>query len=184
MPYLHITNFSKRFDDNIIYDNLNLRFDAPEWVFLTGESGRGKTVLLKAIKSNEPGINTFGKTIRYIQQKPIVFNWMNVEQNIKFGNKHCLTNYNEILDILEIEHLSKRYPSEISGGQLQRVSLARALLEKRDIYLFDESLSSVDSATTLTIISALSQLLSDSLCIFVTHRESDTININYRKMAI
>ena len=169
MSFLHIENYSKRFGENVIYSNFNLAFDAPEWVFLTGESGRGKTVLLKAIKNKEPGINTFERSIRYISQQPIVFNWMTVEQNIKFGNKD-ISKYDEILNILQITDLTNRYPNEISGGQCQRVSLARALLEPRDIYLFDESLSSVDFMTTKNIMRAIKSLLINNLCIFVTHQ--------------
>lgn len=183
MSFLHIENYSKHFGENVIYSNFNLAFDSPAWVFLVGESGRGKTVLLKAIKNKEPGINTFGRSIRYISQQPIIFNWMTVEQNIKFGNKD-VSKYDEILNILQITDLTNRYPNEISGGQRQRVSLARALLEKKDIYLFDESLSSVDVLTSTAIICKLTQILKFSLCIFVSHRDSDIISDQYRKIII
>ena len=168
MAFLYIENYSKRFDNTIIYSNLNLKFDNAEWVFISGQSGVGKTVLLKSIRDNDMGINRFNKTVRYVRQQPTVFNWMNVEQNIKFGNVLC-SEFDEIVDILQLTNYLSRFPNQLSGGQLQRVSLARALLEKRDIYLFDESLSSVDTTTSKLIIEALSKKLNSCLCLFVTH---------------
>ena len=132
-----------------------------------GNSGSGKTSLLKCIagleKPTEGHISIHDRVlfdsskninlpverrnIGYVFQEGRLFPHMSVEQNLRYGMKleaPSDLDFDEVIELLNLSHLLKSYPSQISGGEQQRTALARTLLSFPDILLLDEPFSAVD----------------------------------------
>jgi len=148
-----------------VIENANLTVKKGEICAIIGPSGGGKSTLLKVLAgiivdySGEvliDGIAVDPKTHRIglIPQNYGLVKWKTVEQNIflsakiKDGkNKIDMDFYGKLLKELKLKDFVKRYPSQLSGGQMQRVSMARALLLKPNVLLMDESFSALDAMT-------------------------------------
>jgi iron(III) transport system ATP-binding protein len=163
---LTITNVSKRFDDFVALDNINLSVDEHEFVCLLGPSGCGKTTLLRIIAGlleMGGGQMTFGgrdlgavpareRGFGIVFQSYSLFPNMTVAQNIGYGlrirgeSKDAVRRRaGELLDLIKMPHLAERFPWQLSGGQQQRVALARALAVDPKLILLDEPLSALDA---------------------------------------
>ncbi|HEU0230878.1 MAG TPA: ABC transporter ATP-binding protein [Burkholderiaceae bacterium] len=163
---LTITNVSKRFDDFIALDNINLSVDEHEFVCLLGPSGCGKTTLLRIIAGlldMGDGQLMFGgrdlsavpareRGFGIVFQSYSLFPNMTVAQNIGYGlrirgeSKDTVRRRaGELLDLIKMPHLAERFPWQLSGGQQQRVALARALAVDPKLILLDEPLSALDA---------------------------------------
>ena len=163
-------------------------------VCLLGPSGIGKTTILrtiaglekiqsgkillkdKIISSKDKHIEPENRNISLAFQDNSLFPHYNVIQNIKFGadrnkkKKKDLT-IDEVIKFLHLEHVKDKFPHQISSGEAQRVSLARALLSKPDLLLLDEPLSNIDQSFKEEIQVKLKQILTDLkiTTIIVTH---------------
>jgi molybdate transport system ATP-binding protein len=112
----------------------------------------------------------------YVFQDGRLFPHMSVESNLLYGmrlvpEKERLINFGEVIELLGIEHLLKRRPAKLSGGEKQRVAIGRALLTSPDILLFDEPLASLDEprkAEVLPFIAKLPKALSIPI-LYVSH---------------
>lgn len=108
----------------------------------------GKKVFSKEDKINEPIRN---RDIGYMFQNYALFPNMNVEKNLKFGidknDKEQVAYLEELIEKFKISHLKKRYPGDISGGEKQRVALARSLTTHPTVMLMDEPFSALDTET-------------------------------------
>ena len=154
---------------NFVLDEINLQVDPGEFFILLGPTGSGKSVVLESIAGLVPikrgGIYLNGKNI--ISQKPEkrnisicyqdynLFPHMTVSKNIWYGvnfkkdkrNIKYKNNFDRLVELLKISHLLNRRPESLSGGEKQRVSLARALIVEPEILLLDEPLSALDPNT-------------------------------------
>ena len=162
---------------------------------IIGPSGCGKTTFLRCFSGDLTPFNgdiklgekiLFSKTnkidlpinkrnVSTVYQNHLLFPHMKVKNNIEYGynikKSPVRINTSEILDILKIEHLLNKFPHQLSGGEAQRVGLARAIFSNPDILLMDEPFTSLDSNTKGPILLYL-KLLQKKLSIpffFVTH---------------
>lgn len=171
------------------------KFDTQKITFLYGPSGSGKTTflnMLSGIKKPHSGsiyydgkclfnINNIDvpihkRRIAYMQQGLNLFPHLSVKKNIEYGlNKSSASKvYNmksELEDILELSSVMNKKPFQLSGGEKQRVALARSLLAPSDIVLFDEPLSSLDIRLKEKILAWLKEFhkTESKVIIYVTH---------------
>lgn len=151
---------------------------------VVGPSGAGKTTFLQCLAglqkptwgeirigdrvlyTSEQGFSLPARSRRigYVFQDYALFPHMTVEKNVVYGmlkgnkpSQKALT-VSDVLNMMNIEHLRKRYPAQISGGEKQRVALARALLTSPELLLLDESLSALDQDTRKTLQQELRKL--------------------------
>ena len=203
MVKVNIKDLSMKYEKKYILDNLNLDINQGELLVILGESGCGKTTLLKIIAGiiepekgsifiNDQDITHFSpqkRKVGYVPQAQVLFPHMTVQDNIKFGleaqkiSKNAIKqNLEWVTNLIQIEDLLLRYPREISGGQKQRIALARAMAIKPDILLLDEPLSSIDApgreSLALTIRSI--QKETETTTVYVTHSSEEARLISDR----
>jgi iron(III) transport system ATP-binding protein len=193
--FLEIENVTFKASEKNKVNNVSLAIENEgDIICLLGPSGIGKTTILrtiaglekiqsgkitlknKIISSKDNHIEPENRNISLSFQDNSLFPHYNVIQNIEFGaernteKKKNLTT-NEIIKFLHLEHIKNKFPHEISSGEAQRVSLARALLSKPDLLLLDEPLSNVDQSFKEEIQVKLKQILTDLkiTTIIVTH---------------
>lgn len=187
---ININNVTVKFDNKTILNNFNYKINEGEIVAFVGKSGCGKTTLLRCIA----GLQKHKGTITYkdkIIKKPHEdifmmhqhysnFPWKTCLENILFPIeiKRKITNEDkkeaiEILTKVGLGEYINRYPSELSGGMNQRLSMARVLMAKPKIILMDEPMSALDTNTKQLMEIQLLNLHSKTknTIIMITHDE-------------
>jgi len=181
---------------NVGLKNINLTINESEITVFIGPSGSGKTTLLKMInrlEDNTTGeVKINGKNVKeynihkmrwdigYALQQVALFPHMNVEENIaivpelkKWKKEKINARIDELLNMvdLEPEKYRKRKPSELSGGEAQRVGIARALAADPKIILMDEPFSALDPITRASLQEDVKKLQKQihKTIVFVTH---------------
>lgn len=181
-----------------VLSNIDLHLAPGEMVSIMGSSGAGKTTLLRCIAGlesyNSGTITLDGRPMAagdlgYVFQKPVLYPHLSVRQNILFGTQlkgfagaADPGHYDLLLNLLDLTGLEGRRPSELSGGQAQRVGIARALMRKPPVVLFDEPLSSVDEELSAHIRSDLLTLHKQLgfSSIFITHDQNEALQLGNR----
>jgi len=148
---IEIKGLIKIYGDRKVLDIESLKIHKGECVILKGHNGSGKSTLLKILagieKRTDGEINLKGKAY-YLPQQNLPFN-MSVRNNILFclegdrKSKNALCD--RILDALNLKHLENKNAKTLSGGECQRLALARVLCKKADIILLDEPSSAADT---------------------------------------
>ena len=194
--FLDVKNIHLSFDNKdleiIILRNLNLKVKEGDFVAITGASGSGKTSLLRAICGLETpnegqiildnsiifnkdvSIPTEKRNIGLVIQEKVLFPHMNTRQNIEFGiskRKNRSELSSDIMKKLKIQKLSEKYPHQLSGGESQRVALARSIVMKPKLLLLDEPFSGLDTELKATIYPVIKTILEENniTCLMVTH---------------
>jgi NitT/TauT family transport system ATP-binding protein len=178
---MKLINISKKYNNNIILDNINIELKQGKILSILGPSGCGKTTLLNIIAGlvdNDTGKlnNIKEKKISYVFQEPRLLNNITVYENIKFvlndiSNDNMELLINEYLKETGLLEYKNYYPEELSGGMKQRVSLVRAFVYQSDIILMDEPFRSLDLQLRLNLIDYFKKLWERDkrTIIFVTH---------------
>lgn len=166
MTTLSIRNLTKKYGNLTALENFSLEIHSGEFMVLLGPSGCGKTTVLRCIAGltgitngeiyiGDELVNKLppkDRDVAMVFQNYSLYPHMNVYDNIAFPLKMRKTERNQInervqniANLLNISNLLKRKPKEISGGQMQRVALGRALVREPKIFLMDEPLSNLDA---------------------------------------
>ena len=161
---LEVKNASKRYEQQIVLNQINLKLDANSIIGLAGPSGSGKSTLLRCIQQLESldsgNIECLGKC-GFMFQDFQLFPHMNVLNNLIYAPKLYDKNANhelkaaELLQKLGLTDKALSFPQHLSGGQKQRVALARSLMMKPDLLLCDEPTSGLDRAAINDVIALL-----------------------------
>ena len=187
----------KRENCDLVLSDVNLTVRPGELVYLIGRVGSGKSSLMKTLYAELPLVEGEGwvtgfdltkirrKDIPYLRRRMgIVFQDYqlltdrNVFQNLQFvlkatGWKSDMEIKNKIAEVLnEVGLVNKEYkmPFQLSGGEQQRLSIARALARKPEILIFDDSFSALDYRTDASLRAGLARELSDTTCLIVAQR--------------
>lgn len=198
-----LEKFSKSFDSNEIIKKIDLSIYEGEFLTLLGSSGCGKTTILRSISGLDYPTN--GKVyidgvdvtkleppkreVNTIFQNYALFPLMTVEDNIAFGLKMkkvpkeiIKKRVKEMLELVHLEGYEKRKPSELSGGEQQRVSIVRGLINNPKVLLLDEPLSALDLKLRKTMQIELKQLQKKLgiTFIYVTHDQDEALSMSDR----
>lgn len=193
---IKIVNLSKYFGKTRILHNINLEVKRGEIIALLGASGCGKSTLLKCINglekvksgkifiedeeitSKRVNLNLIRTKVGIVFQQFNLFPHMTVKQNITLAPVKVKGMSKTEAEFVAMELLEKvglldkinKYPDELSGGQAQRVAIARSLAMKPDIMLFDEPTSALDPQMTAEVLDTLKNLAEEGMTmIVVTH---------------
>jgi NitT/TauT family transport system ATP-binding protein len=180
-------NFSFSYPDKEIYKNFNTVFPGGKINVVLGASGVGKTTLLNALtglSGFDGEIENMPKNVSYIFQNDRLVKTISVEKNLDFVLKNAICDKtarkNAIYDmakLLEISDVLKRLPTEISGGQAQRVQMARAFLYPSEVMLLDEPFKGLDVSLKTRLIKKFLELWGRDgrTVVLVTHDVYDAL---------
>ncbi len=200
---ISIRHAVKRYGQNTIIPDLSLEIKEGEFFTLLGSSGCGKTTLLRMIAGfnsieggefyfNDKLINNIPQNKRNIGmvfQNYAIFPHMTTFQNVAFGleerrikDPEKTNRVNEMLDMVQISSLRDRKPQNMSGGQQQRIALARAIVIRPDVLLMDEPLSNLDAKLRVEMRSAIRDIQKKSgiTTVYVTHDQSEALAVSDR----
>ena len=188
-------NIKKKYNNQEVLRGIDLKIDKNEFVVILGASGSGKSTLLNILSGleksdsgevvydnesisdySEKQLTKFRKDkIGFVFQQYYLLNNLTVEQNVKVGaNLVDNKEYVDIIKELGLEDKLSKYPNELSGGEQQRVSIARALAKKPTVLFLDEPTGALDEETGRKILEYLLKLKDKShfTMIMVTHNEN------------
>lgn len=188
-------NIKKKYNDQEVLRGIDLKIDENEFVVILGASGSGKSTLLNILSGleksdlgevvydnesisdySEKQLTKFRKEkIGFVFQQYYLLNNLTIEQNVKVGaNLADNKEYVDIIKDLGLEDKLSKYPNELSGGEQQRVSIARALAKKPTVLFLDEPTGALDEETGRKILEYLLKLKDKShfTMIMVTHNEN------------
>ena len=175
-----VKSLSKRFDSRVVFDNFSFNFPDKGIVLLSGRSGSGKTTLLRIISgidNNYDGEVIGVGTVSYAFQEHRLLPWTTVLGNITVAafQDVTATQLQEAKELLLRLGFSENdfslYPSQLSGGMRQRVSLARAFAHASDVLILDEPTKELDRELCNTVYELIEEQSRSRTVILVTHED-------------
>ncbi len=178
-----------------VLKGINLKINDGDFVVILGPSGSGKSTLLNVVsgleypdsgsvkyndtditKLNDSKLTEFRKdNIGFIFQQYYLLQNLNVDKNVRMG-ADLISNkdYKDIIKEVGLDNKLDKYPYELSGGEQQRVSIARALAKKSKVLFLDEPTGALDEETGRSILNYISKLQSEEkfTIIMITHNEN------------
>ncbi|MDD6306841.1 MAG: sulfate ABC transporter ATP-binding protein [Clostridiales bacterium] len=198
--YIELKNINKTFGDYKASDNVNFGIEKGKLIALLGPSGSGKTTILRMIAGlehqDDGDIYIDGKCVNdvpvkdreigFVFQNYALFPYLNVFDNIAYGLKirkadkdYIKKRVTELLELVGLPGLEKRYPAQLSGGQRQRVAFARALAPNPSVLLLDEPFAAIDAKVRKELRSWLKEMIEKIgiTSIFVTHDQDEAVEV-------
>ncbi len=204
-PMVEFDDVSIGFEGHQVLSNVSFSVAHGETRILLGPAGGGKSVLMKLanglIEPDSGEIRVFGRSLGEMTQKEMfemrahvgmvfqesaLFDSLNVEDNVAYRLEEEHVNPKEIhervleaLRFVELEHVIDKFPSELSGGMRRRVSIARAIISRPDLILYDSPTGGLDPITSTTIIELVVKQrdVSHTTCLLITHRLQDAFTL-------
>ncbi len=196
---LSVRNLAISFDENHVLEDFNLDLESGDIFALLGESGSGKSCALRFIagldKAKDGTVSLDGndltidgehnvrpelREIGMVFQDYALFPHMTVFDNIGFGINQLtkdekMQRVSFLLELIGLTGIEKKYPHQLSGGEQQRVSLARSLATSPKLLLLDEPFSSLDKSNRDQLVKEVREILKKAnvTSILVTHDESE-----------
>ena len=175
---LTLEKLTLRYKKQTVLDGVSFEFSEQCTTGIVGASGIGKSTLLHAIaglKQCDGGkILSSHDRISYVFQEPRLFPWMTALENVTSVGADEATAMRYLHALFEdAEEVAKKYPSELSGGMKQRISVARALAYDPDLLLMDEPFRGLDTETKSVVQALIFEELRDKTILLVTHDEAD-----------
>lgn len=198
--YVELRNINKSFGDFKASDQVSFSVEKGKLIGLLGPSGSGKTTILRilaGLESADSGeIYIDGKLVNnipaskrgigFVFQSYALFRYQTVFDNIAFGLKiqkvsksEIKNRVEELIELVGLKGMEKRYPNQLSGGQRQRVAFARALATQPQLLLLDEPFAAIDAKVRQELRGWLRELISTVgiTSIFVTHDQDEAIEV-------
>ena len=199
LQLLTVSDLKISFEDNHVLDGFNLNLESGDIFGLLGDSGSGKSSALRFIAGlerahlgsvaldgnnlSDGGAHSVKPELREIGmvfQDYALFPHMTVFENISFGinqlsKKERIEKVKNLLDLISLSGIEKKYPHQLSGGEQQRVSLARSLATSPKLLLLDEPFSSLDKSNRDQLVKQVREILKNAgvTSILVTHDETE-----------
>jgi len=192
---------SIRFDEKQVLQNISFTVHRGETRIILGPAGGGKSVLMKLtnglLRPDSGTIRVFGEDITAMSEKDLflmrsrvgmvfqesaLFDSLSVEENVAYrlneegvSEEEAHTRVVEALQFVELEQAIAKYPPELSGGMRRRVSIARAIISKPDLILYDSPTAGLDPITSTTIVDLVIKQrdVSHTTALLITHRMQD-----------
>lgn len=203
MSFVSVQHLQKGYAGTPVFSDINCEVAKGEFVTLLGPSGCGKSTLLRCIAGLTPvdsgqilldgqdivPLSPQKRQIGMVFQSYALFPNMTVEQNVAFGLRMQKVNADdshkrvqEVLQLVELKDLAGRYPHQMSGGQCQRVALARSLVTRPRLLLLDEPLSALDARIRKHLREQIRQIQRELglTTIFVTHDQEEALTMSDR----
>ena len=200
MAHIKLENIVKRFGDVVAVKDFNLEVADKEFVVFLGPSGCGKTTTLRLIaglENPEEGdifidgervndLSPADRDIAFVFQFYALYPHLNVYDNIAFPLKAVNLSKSEInaqvkrvAEILQISDMLNRKPSVLSGGEMQRVALGRAMVRQPKVYLLDEPMANLDAKIRVDTRAEIKRLQHEigATTIFVTHDQVEAMSL-------
>ncbi len=184
---ISLKNISKRYGENIVYDNFNLLIEENKTLVILGESGSGKTTLLNILM----GLTDFSGEIigkpdklSVVFQKDRLVQNLTVEQNIKLTSPNA--DVGKVLQEVGLSGQEKALPKSLSAGMARRVAIARALVNDAPVILMDEPFINLDIGLKFSMIEKLKSALSSRprTVVAVTHDIKEAVSLADRIIVI
>ncbi|MCP8467779.1 ABC transporter ATP-binding protein [Pseudomonas sp. ZM23] len=203
MSFLSVETLNKSYGTTTVFQDIDFAAERGEFVTLLGPSGCGKSTLLRCIAGLTPvdngrilldGEDIVPKSpqkrgIAMVFQSYALFPNMTVEQNVAFGLRmqkvpaaESAQRVREALEMVELGGLATRYPHQLSGGQCQRVALARSLVTRPRLLLLDEPLSALDARIRKHLREQIRRIQQELklTTVFVTHDQEEALTLSDR----
>lgn len=204
-PMVEFIDVSIGFDGNQVLNGVSFSVAHGETRLLLGPAGGGKSVLMKLanglIEPDSGEIRIFGRALGEMSERELyemrahvgmvfqesaLFDSLNVEDNVAYRLQEEDVDPNEahervveVLRFVELEKAIDKFPSELSGGMRRRVSIARAIISRPDLILYDSPTGGLDPITSNTIIELVLKQrdVSHTTCLLITHRLQDAFTL-------
>ena len=211
-PIIQARGVNLGYNNDIIIKNASFDVFSKEFVFISGQSGSGKSTLLRSMygdlplksgslevcgvemfKANKKNIEILRRHLGIIFQDYKLIKDFNVEKNVMlpmiiggFTKESCQAQTVRLLAHIKLSHKGSKYPLELSGGEQQRVAMARALAHNPLLILADEPTGNLDDYSSEVIWNLLRGVNTQLgiTVVVVTHRIPETLGIHYRHFHI
>ena len=202
---LKLRDVKKRFGENTLFDIPELEIDAGTAYLLTGPNGSGKSTLLRILGGLEtaeigraefhgqslafsPYPHILRQSIVYVHQHPVMF-LTSVADNIGYGlrargfsARDCETLVEDAMAWAGVSHLRQQKPETLSGGEKQRIALARAKVLEPELLLLDEPTANLDGTAREQVVALIPELLKTGSSVVIATHDPDLINLPSRRL--